>query len=71
MVPLSVNEPVAWMNVHEKLAWWSVTASIPKLSVFVTTLLAAGTAMDVWLAPPVPTVIWVMPLTGSGRPAGV
>jgi hypothetical protein len=51
--------------------WWSVTSRIPKLDVSRTTLLAATVAIEVWLAPPVPTVISSMPLTGSATPAGV
>jgi hypothetical protein len=44
---------------------------MPKVVVSRTTLLAAIDVIEVWLAPPVPAVIWMIPFVGSATPDGL
>src|ERR1700675_3351640 len=69
VVPESVNVlPVSWTNCQSYEAACSVSFRMPNVDVLRTSLFAATVAMEVWFAPPVPTMNERRPRAVSRRP---
>jgi hypothetical protein len=70
--PESVNVlPASGINCQSILVECKVSLITPYVVAFRTRLFAAIVVMEVWSAPPVPTMNSVMPLTVSTAPVGV